>query len=148
MIDQNITQATNSRHILFIVVHCSATQPSVQISSIQRYWRESLGWMNPGYHYIIEANGNIVNLLSETLNSNGVEGHNSRCIHICYIGGIDKKGIPTDTRTPEQKAALASSLKILKAKYPHAVIQGHRDFPGVRKACPSFNAKAEYAGLK
>jgi N-acetylmuramoyl-L-alanine amidase len=26
--------------------------------------------------------------------------------------------------------------------YPNAVVQGHRDFPKVTKACPSFDAKA------
>jgi hypothetical protein len=35
-----------------------------------------------------------------------------------------------------------------KRKYPDAVIQGHKDFPNVNKACPSFDAKKEYAHIK
>jgi N-acetylmuramoyl-L-alanine amidase len=40
--------------------------------------------------------------------------------------------------------ALLSLLMDLRRFYPDARILGHRDFPGVRKACPSFNAMAEY----
>jgi N-acetylmuramoyl-L-alanine amidase len=32
-------------------------------------------------------------------------------------------------------------------KYPAARICGHRDFPGVAKACPQFNAEKEYGYL-
>ena len=38
-------------------------------------------------------------------------------------------------------------LKKLKKQFPKAIIQGHRDFPDVKKACPSFNAKEEYKHL-
>nr|DAI30087.1 MAG TPA: lysozyme [Caudoviricetes sp.] len=36
-------------------------------------------------------------------------------------------------------------LQTLKKKYPSASIHGHRDF--AKKACPSFDATKEYAGL-
>ena len=35
-------------------------------------------------------------------------------------------------------------IKKLRAKYPNAIIQGHRDFPNVAKACPQFDAKKEF----
>jgi N-acetylmuramoyl-L-alanine amidase len=31
--------------------------------------------------------------------------------------------------------------------FPNAIIQGHKDFPNVAKACPSFDAKAEYKNI-
>ena len=31
--------------------------------------------------------------------------------------------------------------------YPEAEILGHRDFPGVAKACPCFDAKKEYKNI-
>jgi N-acetylmuramoyl-L-alanine amidase len=153
MINTTITAKNNPRNITHIVVHCSATPQNTTIDSIQRFWRSPRpdapnGWKSPGYHYIIEASGNIVSLLPETMTSNGVAGHNSTCVHICYIGGVDKNNKPMDTRTDEQKAALQSSLELLKRKYPSAIIQGHRDFPNVKKACPSFDAKTAYADLK
>lgn len=46
--------------------------------------------------------------------SNGVQGHNSESINVCYIGGIDKAGKPTDTSSKEQKEALITLLTKLK----------------------------------
>lgn len=132
------------RKIEYIVVHCTATQPEAKVSAIQNYWRNVLGWKNPGYHYLVESNGNVVQLLAESEVSNGVAGWNSKIINVSYIGGIDRMGKPFDSRTTEQKASLFKILKELKARYPQAKIMGHRDFPGVKKACPSFDAIREY----
>ena len=80
--------------------------------------------------------------------SNGCYGQNQHAITVCYVGGVDttKRGLPPiDNRTPEQKKSLLSLLKILRKKYPEARIYGHRDF--AKKACPSFDAKTEYASL-
>lgn len=135
------------RTINYIVIHCTATQPDVTIESIKRYWKENLKWKNPGYHYMIKADGKIVNTLPIDQVSNGVAGWNSQIINISYIGGINKNNHPKDTRTEEQKKSIVKLLRELKSKFPKARIQGHRDFPNVHKACPSFDAKKEYSGL-
>ncbi|MBL7748765.1 MAG: N-acetylmuramoyl-L-alanine amidase [Chitinophagaceae bacterium] len=129
------------RNIKYIVVHCTATPPEAKVENIVRYWKEQLGWKNPGYHYIIKRNGEIVSLLSEDLVSNGVKNYNQQSVHISYIGGIDKNNKPVDNRTPEQKKAMFNKLVALSEKYPEAQIKGHRDFPGVIKACPSFDVR-------
>ena len=135
------------RRIDYLVVHCTATQPHASVEAIRRYWREELGWKSPGYHYLIDQWGTIHALHSEELLANGVAGYNAKSIHVSYIGGIDKDGKPKDTRTAAQKDSMVQLLTHLKKKYPKAVIQGHRDFPGVKKACPSFDAKSEYSYL-
>ena len=133
------------RNINYIAIHCTATQPEASIASIQNYWKNNLGWKNPGYHYIIDRFGNVVNLLPIELVSNGVQGYNSQTINISYVGGIDKSGKPKDTRTEAQKQSILKLLKELRVKFPKAKIQGHRDFSNVKKACPSFDAKKEYS---
>ena len=133
------------RNINYIAIHCTATQPEASIASIQNYWKNNLGWKNPGYHFIIDRFGNVVNLLPIELVSNGVQGYNSQTINISYVGGIDKSGKPKDTRTEAQKQSILKLLKELRVKFPKAKIQGHRDFPNVKKACPSFDAKKEYS---
>ena len=71
------------------------------------------------------------------------KGHNSKSIGICYIGGVEEDGkTPKDTRTEKQKDSLLLLLKTLKKSHPDATIHGHRDF--ANKACPSFDATAEY----
>jgi N-acetylmuramoyl-L-alanine amidase len=129
------------RDIKYIVVHCTATQPDTKIESIQRFWQEQLGWKNPGYHYIIKRNGDVVRLQPDNLIANGVAGNNRNAIHISYIGGVDKENKPIDNRTDAQKHALFSKLVALSEKYTNAIIKGHRDFPGVTKACPSFDVR-------
>ena len=61
------------------------------------------------------------------------------------MGGSDASGNPKDTRTQEQKEALASLISDLLDRHTEAEVFGHRDFS--EKACPSFDAKTEYAGL-
>jgi N-acetylmuramoyl-L-alanine amidase len=127
------------RIIKYIVLHCTATQPSATVEAIQNYWRNNLHWKNPGYHHIIPANGIVKHLQPEDQIANGVAGYNSNSIHISYIGGVDKNNVPADTRTPEQLAAMITIIKRLKMEYPSAIVLGHRDFPNVKKACPSFD---------
>lgn len=133
--------------IKYIVVHCTATNQKATIEGIKRYWREQLKWRAPGYHYLIKPSGEVVNLLPEDKPSNGVKGYNSQCVNISYIGGIDNSENPIDNRTEEQKAAIVFLLEQLKERYPSAIIQGHRDFPKVKKACPCFDAKTEYKNI-
>ena len=130
------------RRIDHIVIHCTATSQSAKVESILAYWKRVRGWKSPGYHIIIKADGEAVRLLDDAKPSNGVAGHNSRIINICYIGGIDvRTGKAKDTRTPEQTATMIRLLKEYKGKHPNATILGHRDFEGVKKACPSFDVR-------
>ena len=135
------------REIKYIAVHCTATPQTATVSSIQNYWKNVLKWKVPGYHFIIKSNGEVVQLLEIEKVSNGVKGFNSVSMNISYIGGVDSQNKPIDNRTEAQKKALLDLLKKLKKQFPKAVIQGHRDFPEVKKACPSFNAKEEYKHL-
>lgn len=129
------------REIKYLVLHCTATPQNTTIESILNYWRRELGWKNPGYHFVIRPNGEVVELLPIEKIANGVAGYNSNSIHISYIGGIDAKGRGLDNRTEAQKASQIRLLKQFKAMFPKAEIKGHRDFPKVRKECPSFDVK-------
>jgi N-acetylmuramoyl-L-alanine amidase len=136
------------RQIRFIVVHCTATAQTATVASIQRYWREALKWRSQGYHILITPDGTAHRLAPDSAICNGVAGQNSHSLHVSYIGGVDNRGRAVDNRTEAQKATLLRIVTEWKRQHPNAVIQCHRDFVGVRKACPSFNAKAEYAGVK
>lgn len=132
------------RDIFFIAVHCSATPQTTTVESINSYWKRVLGWRAPGYHFIIKANGEVVQLLPIEQISNGVAGYNKNTINICYIGGVDKNNKPIDNRTKEQKASLLKVIKEMKSLFPTAIVKGHYQFPNVKKACPSFDAFSEY----
>jgi N-acetylmuramoyl-L-alanine amidase len=135
------------RDIKYIVIHCTATQPNTKKEAILSYWKNTLKWKTVGYHRLIDANGVIHELAKYEETTNGVKGYNSESIHFSYIGGIDESGRPKDTRTLKQKESLLYLVKQAKKQFPNAIVQGHKDFKGVAKACPSFDAKNEYKAI-
>lgn len=137
----------SKRTITELIVHCSATPEGKDftVEDIRR-WHKEQGWSDIGYHYVIYRDGTVaigrdVNLVGAHCNKGG---HNLKSIGICYIGGVDSKQKPKDTRTDSQKTSLLLLLMELKRLYPNAKIYGHNDFDK-GKACPSFNARREYS---
>ena len=148
-----VTTKLSKRRIDYIVVHCAATKEgqNFTVNDIRRWHTapkpQGRGWSDIGYHYVIYLDGSVHVGRDVDLIGAHVKNYNAHSIGICYVGGTDKSGKAKDTRTTAQKAALLKLLKELRAKYPKAIIQGHRDFPGVAKACPSFDAKSEYKNI-
>lgn len=127
----------------FIVVHCAATQPKSDIGAadIDR-WHRGQGWQCIGYHFVIRRNGTIEEGREEDKIGSHVQNHNANSIGICMVGGVAADGKTAENNfTPEQFASLKQLVARLKTKYQNAVVQGHRDFHGVAKDCPSFNVK-------
>ena len=136
------------RDINYIVIHCAATKPSMDVPIERvRKWHLDRGWSDIGYHYYITRDGKIHKGRDLNIVGAHVRGYNKNSIGICYEGGINEKGDPEDNRTDEQKKALLKVVKVLKFVFNNAIVQGHRDFPNVKKACPSFDAKNEYKNI-
>lgn len=134
------------RAIKEIIVHCTATKPSVDwgVKEIRRCHINDKGWADIGYHYVIRLNGFIERGRAEWRQGAHCVGHNKHSIGVCYVGGLDQNGKPSDTRTPAQRRAMLTLLKELTQKY-HCEIHGHNEYSS--KACPCFNAYEEYKGL-
>ena len=62
-------------------------------------------------------------------------------IGICMVGGIATDSTPQNNFNSRQFDALYALLLTLHAKFPNAEVCGHRDFPKVAKACPSFDVR-------
>ena len=138
------------RSITLIVIHCSAVQP-LQTSSAAQIdtWHRQRGFkLGIGYHYVVRRNGEIEQGRPEWLAGAHCMNHNKYSIGVCYEGGLNARGQPADTRTPEQKAAMRTLLEDLHRRYPRAVIVGHHDLNPL-KACPCINnVTQEYADLQ
>lgn len=130
------------REIKRIIIHCSATNPEQDFNAadIDR-WHRAKGWSEIGYHIVIKLDGSTE--YGRSLNKTGAHafGYNKKSIGICYIGGVDMEGNPSDTRTNEQKRALRAIIGLLKKDHPKSTVHGHNEFS--KKACPSFNVKNE-----
>ena len=130
------------RDINYLVVHCSATSPDIELDASDiRRWHLSRGWSDIGYHIVIRLDGTIERGRSIEKVGAHVLGHNTDSIGICLIGGVDDNLQSQNNFTAPQFASLRLVLDGFKRRFPNAVIQGHRDFPGVAKACPSFDVK-------
>lgn len=132
-----------SRKINLIVVHCSATCSNKRftVDMLRACHNARFHGKGIGYHYYIEKDGQVYQTRSEDEIGIHARHYNAHSIGICYEGGLNEKGDPEDTRTPEQRAALIALLRSLKIDYPNAEIVGHCELPGVRKACPSFSCQ-------
>lgn len=106
-----------------------------------RKWHLQRGFSDVGYHYVVHLDGSVEK--GRALEKIGAHctGHNSVSIGVCYVGGRARNSMtPKDTRTAEQKSALAELVRELCAKFPKATVHGHREFS--HKACPSFDVQA------
>lgn len=132
------------RWINKIIVHCTATESgkNFHASDIDRWHRER-GFSRIGYHFVVCLDGTIER--GRAIKDIGAHctGQNAHSIGIVYVGGM-LDGVPADTRTKKQKLALLELIRELINKYS-CPVYGHNDF--AKKACPCFNAKAEYSFL-
>lgn len=131
------------RKINKIIIHCSATPQGrhVTVDEIDR-WHRQRGFSGIGYHYVIYLDGTVhKGRPNESIGAH-CTGQNANSIGICYVGGMDVNNkIALDTRTPAQKSALKTLVKMLATKYPGVTIHGHNEF--ANKACPSFDVRKE-----
>lgn len=133
----------NPARIADLTIHCAATPrgrafSAAQISAMDLA-RADLG-NQVAYHYVIELDGKTTQTLRHDQRGAHTGGRNTGNLGICYVGGVLEDGrTPADTRTPEQKVAMAGLVQDLRRQFPRVRIRGHRDWPGVAKACPSFD---------
>ena len=163
-----------------IVIHCSATPEGKDFRAADiDIMHKERGFSGIGYNFVIDIDGTVevgrpLTQSGAHCNEKGFSGksYNLHSIGICYIGGLeaatDKKGqiiakldkngkpIPKDTRTPEQKKAMAELVYNLVEKYPITDILGHRDTSPDKnhdgkitknewvKSCPCFDVRSEF----
>lgn len=142
-------QVTKKYYPLYVAIHCTGSQPTKDwtMKDVNKVFKER-GFAVPGYNIIINPSGS--ELWTYTPNTKGylnysdirwgVQGINSKCIHIATVSGYGK---PTDNRTQAQKNKLLLLIKKIKELYPSIkYVQGHRDFiynnPN-HKICPGYS---------
>jgi N-acetylmuramoyl-L-alanine amidase len=128
-----------------IAIHCSATRPSQDVGAADiRRWHKNQGWADIGYHYVIRRDGKVERGRAERSVGAHVGGHNATSIGVCMVGGVKQTDfrVPENNFTAAQWTSLRTLIAGLVAKYPGVKVLGHRDYPRVSKACPSFDARA------
>lgn len=132
------------RKIKGIIIHCSATKPSMDIGvdEIKDWHTNGNGWSDIGYHYVITRDGSLEHGRDIKIDGAHCKGHNKNTIGICMVGGVNDKGTPTDNFTPNQWYALdelVTNLVFRNYVDVDCYIKGHNEFSN--KACPSFDVQ-------
>ena len=128
--------------IKYLTIHCTATPEGRNNSAEEVKAWDVARFGQPSYHIVIELDGEAVRHLQDGQRGAHTAKANTGNIGISYVGGTESLsagGKPKDTRTPAQKATLRRLVLNYQAAWPDIVIRGHRDWPGVNKACPSFD---------
>jgi len=139
--------------IRFITVHCSATPPKAAarqtIKDIDKMHREREFDM-AGYHVFIRRDGTVE--FGRAFGHKGahVRWKNANNIGVCLAGGVDNSLSPVEGGgySPHQWMALERVLRSLCLMFPEARCRGHRDFPGVAKACPCFCVEERFRNVR
>jgi hypothetical protein len=105
------------------------------------------GWSRVGYSDMIHLDGRIENLtkydgdnyVTNAEMTWGARGVNSKSRHVVYVGGVDKRFRPKDTRTEEQLQALSNYIRMSLVIWPNLKVAGHNHFAA--KACPCFDVE-------
>ena len=121
-----MNRTTGMRKISLIVIHCSATREDKELTAFDLdTMHRRRGFNGTGYHYYIRKDGTT--LLTRPIERIGahVRGFNAESIGICYEGGLDCRGRPADTRTPDRNG------------------NGEIEPEEWIKACPCFEVKEE-----
>jgi|TARA_A100001201_G_scaffold113137_1_gene96908 N-acetyl-anhydromuramyl-L-alanine amidase AmpD len=125
----------------YLVVHCSATKPSMDIGlrEIKRWHVDDNGWRDVGYHYIIRRNGEVELGRSNRDTGAHAAGYNHKSISLCMVGGMAEDNSAENNFTAQQWTALLDLVKQIKVDYPEADVIGHNEIS--EKECPSFDVQ-------
>ena len=123
------------RDISTLVIHHSGS-PRITTAKQIKEWHKSKGWNDIGYHYIIEATGQL--LRGRTIETIGAhtKGFNRDSVGVCVTGD--------NTRDAEkwglaQTAVLFDLVDAFRLVFPDIVVVGHRDLRPTE--CPGVDIK-------
>ena len=131
------------REIRKIIVHCSASPPSMNTFAKDiDAWHKLRGWSGIGYHYVIRRSG-ILEKGRDIMQAGAhAKGYNFSSVGVCLIGGVDEEGKADANYTLKQYNTLLELIRFLEVTFPIEEVMGHRDLPNVKKTCPCFDVRA------
>lgn len=126
-----------------IVLHHSLTSDSktVSASAIRHYHIEEKGWLDIGYHNLVElAGADFEALVGRPLDQHGAhcpqDSMNSKAIGICLVGGFDNAPPPHEQLVVLRDRLLIPYSRIFGFPLDLAHVTFHRDHARDGRTCP------------
>lgn len=134
-----------SRPIRQLILHQTATATGT-LESIRRYHKETLGWSDIGYHFLLTPDGLVHRGRPVERVGAHCRGDNAHSIGICCVGAGDAFPLDVGYMSTEMFQALLGLLQKLLLAYPMARmgLWGHNEkHSGISqgKSCPGFPAE-------
>ena len=119
-----------------LIIHHSASPRSVTTSKIRHWHVEGKGWVDIGYNFVVEGEGEVV--IGRPLSMVGAhcKRHNHNSIGICVVGDNTKTKHQWSMR---QIASLQDLVYGLKLVFPGVEVKGHKDFDAT--LCPGVDVQ-------
>ena len=120
-----------------IIIHHSATKDGTakDFSAIKNYHENELGWLDIGYHWIIEiVDGEPMTIKGrdESMNGAHTKGMNTKSIGVCVVGNYDKDNLPTVLYN--ELLELIADIRLRRGNLP---LEQHNEY--ANKTCPGLN---------
>jgi N-acetyl-anhydromuramyl-L-alanine amidase AmpD len=122
-----------------LVIHHSAGPRSQSVKAIRDYHKQTRGYVDIAYHYIIDGAGHLH--YGRPLPQAGAHalGRNKDTIGVCVIG--DNRS-PEHAWTPQQITSLKELLRALHLVLPGLEVIRHADaFEGHKTECPGLTRR-------
>ena len=121
-----------------------------QVYGIQDFHQNGRGWMDIGYHFLVDRAGNIYQGRPETVIGAHVGGANTGNIGVCLLGCYHPPEESCyETMSDESRESLVKLYAWISDTYGQnpGVLLGHRDYFG-STACPGNNVWSEIPDMR
>lgn len=125
-----------------VVVHHSAMAPDAGPREIQYAHMRERGFLDIGYHFVIDRRGRIYEGRNLVAHGAHVRDHNAGTLGIALLGNYEEL-----QPSPEQTARLKALIRVLMERYPLTHLAGHGDFLPGKTLCPGKNLAPLLPGL-
>lgn len=125
-----------------LIIHHSALPVSDGPLEIQKLHQTNKGFADIGYHFVIDADGQIY--AGRALNVRGAHtgGHNTGTLGIVLLGNFEVE-VPPD----KQLQSLKELTHCLTSEFGFTHLAGHRDFQPDETVCPGKNLEPQLPDL-
>jgi hypothetical protein len=124
--------------VTHLIIHHSASPPTTTFEQI-RTWHLKRGWVDIGYHWVIEGNGTLKHGRAAWTTGAHVLNQNQSKWGVCVVGNNTRQ---EQRWNDSQLSTLRAVVYACRLVAPQIKVVGHRDLPHTATECPGLDIRA------